>query len=40
VMEHLGVAAGGGLLRIGFVHYNTVEEVDRVLGALAGLPAG
>ena len=40
VMEHLGVAAGGGLLRIGFVHYNTVEEVDRVLDALAGLPAG
>ncbi|MBP1632654.1 MAG: Cysteine desulfurase family protein, partial [Acidobacteria bacterium] len=40
VMEHLGVAAGGGLLRIGFVHYNTTEEVDRVLGALAGLRAG
>ncbi len=39
VMEHLGVAAGGGLLRIGFVHYNTPEEVDRVLGALAGLRA-
>jgi len=37
VMEHLGVAARGGLLRIGFVHYNTAEEVDRVLAALAGL---
>jgi cysteine desulfurase family protein (TIGR01976 family) len=37
VMEHLGVAARGGLLRIGFVHYNTAEEVDRALEALAGL---
>ena len=37
VMEHLGVAARGGLVRIGFVHYNTAEEVDRVLAALAGL---
>jgi cysteine desulfurase family protein (TIGR01976 family) len=37
VMEHLGVAERGGLLRIGFVHYNTIEEVDRVLVALAGL---
>jgi cysteine desulfurase family protein (TIGR01976 family) len=37
VMEHLGVAPRGGLLRIGFVHYNTAEEVDRVLAALAGL---
>ncbi|MBN2112753.1 MAG: cysteine desulfurase-like protein [Acidimicrobiia bacterium] len=40
VMEHLGVAERGGLLRIGFVHYNTVEEVDRALEALAGLRAG
>ena len=37
VMEHLGVAARGGLVRIGFVHYNTAAEVDRVLAALAGL---
>ena len=34
VMEHLGVAADGGLTRIGFVHYSTTEEVDRVLSAL------
>jgi cysteine desulfurase family protein (TIGR01976 family) len=40
VMERLGVAGRGGLLRIGFVHYNTAEEVDRVLAALAGLRAG
>jgi cysteine desulfurase family protein (TIGR01976 family) len=34
VMERLGVRDAGGLLRIGFVHYNTSEEVDRVLAAL------
>jgi selenocysteine lyase/cysteine desulfurase len=28
------VAAEGGWLRIGFMHYNTVEEVDRLLEAL------
>lgn len=37
VMAHLGVLDSGGLVRIGFVHYNTVNEVDRVLEALAGL---
>ncbi|MCL4867623.1 MAG: cysteine desulfurase-like protein [Anaerolineae bacterium] len=34
VMERLGVLEQGGLLRIGFVHYNTMDEVDRVLTAL------
>lgn len=37
VMERLGMADRGGLVRIGFVHYNTVDEVDRVLAALDGL---
>lgn len=32
--ERLGVEAIGGLLRIGLVHYNTAEEVDRLLAAL------
>jgi selenocysteine lyase/cysteine desulfurase len=32
--ERLGVEADGGFLRIGFVHYNTEEEVDRVLSGL------
>ena len=32
--ERLDVEASGGFLRIGLVHYNSVEEVDRVLGAL------
>jgi len=32
--ERLGVEQKGGLLRIGLVHYNTPEEVDRLLEAL------
>jgi cysteine desulfurase family protein (TIGR01976 family) len=32
--ERLGVEAQGGLLRLGLVHYNTAQEVDRVLAAL------
>ncbi|HEY6057727.1 MAG TPA: cysteine desulfurase-like protein, partial [Candidatus Limnocylindrales bacterium] len=34
LIERLGLADAGGLLRIGLVHYNTDEEVDRLLGAL------
>lgn len=32
--ERLDVERTGGFLRIGLVHYNTVEEVDRLVGAL------
>ena len=32
--ERLGVESLGGLLRVGLVHYNTMEEVERLLGAL------
>jgi cysteine desulfurase family protein (TIGR01976 family) len=32
--ERLDVERTGGFLRIGFVHYNTVQEVDGVLAAL------
>jgi cysteine desulfurase family protein (TIGR01976 family) len=32
--EHLNVESTGGLLRIGLVHYNTVEEVDRLVAAM------
>jgi cysteine desulfurase family protein (TIGR01976 family) len=32
--ERLDVEKSGGFLRIGLVHYNTLEEVDRLLGAL------
>ncbi len=34
VMERLGTLDRGGLVRIGFAHYNTPEEVDRVLATL------
>jgi cysteine desulfurase family protein (TIGR01976 family) len=39
VMERLGVLEGGGLVRIGLVHYNTREEVDRTAAALRQLAA-
>ncbi|MFO7664690.1 MAG: aminotransferase class V-fold PLP-dependent enzyme, partial [Chloroflexota bacterium] len=39
VMERLGTLNDGGLVRIGFVHYNTVEEMDRLFNALRGLTA-
>jgi cysteine desulfurase family protein (TIGR01976 family) len=32
--ERLGVEPTGGMLRIGLVHYNTMEEVDRLLATL------
>jgi cysteine desulfurase family protein (TIGR01976 family) len=32
--ERLGVESQGGMLRIGLVHYNTLEEVERLLSAL------
>lgn len=37
VMERLGTLESGGLVRIGFVHYNTVEEIDALITALGEL---
>jgi cysteine desulfurase family protein (TIGR01976 family) len=37
VMRRLGFLEDGGLVRIGFVHYSTHEEVDRVLSGLGEL---
>jgi cysteine desulfurase family protein (TIGR01976 family) len=37
LMERLGLQETGGAVRVGFCHYNTPEEVDRVLEALADL---
>jgi cysteine desulfurase family protein (TIGR01976 family) len=34
-MDRIGFLDSGGLVRIGFVHYNTVTEVDRALESLA-----
>ncbi len=39
LIDQLGLAEVGGLLRIGFAHYNTVAEVERVADALATLAA-
>ena len=33
--ERMGVESRGGFVRLGLVHYNTSEEVDRTLTALA-----
>jgi cysteine desulfurase family protein (TIGR01976 family) len=38
VTERLGLEERGGLLRVGLAHYNTAEEVDLLLGALADMP--
>jgi cysteine desulfurase family protein (TIGR01976 family) len=38
LVERLGLAGRGGLLRLGLVHYNTAEEVDRLLRVLDELP--
>jgi cysteine desulfurase family protein (TIGR01976 family) len=35
--ERLDVEKSGGFLRIGLVHYNTAEEVDRLLETLKGI---
>ena len=37
--ERLGVESSGGLLRMGLVHYNTEQEVDRLLSALQQIAA-
>jgi selenocysteine lyase/cysteine desulfurase len=38
--EQLDVEKSGGFLRIGLVHYNTIEEVDRFLAALREVSRG
>ena len=35
LIERLGLAESGGVVRIGLTHYNTSEEVDRVLASIA-----
>jgi cysteine desulfurase family protein (TIGR01976 family) len=37
VMTRLGLLQSGGAVRVGFCHYHTADEVDRVLQALADL---
>ena len=38
LMERLGLEAEGGAVRIGLAHYNTREEVDRLIDALHEAP--
>ncbi len=40
IMERLRLQAGGGMVRIGPVHYNTAEEVQRLVDILREMPAG
>jgi cysteine desulfurase family protein (TIGR01976 family) len=35
LIEHLGLAGEGGVVRVSFAHYNTPEEVDRLIQALS-----
>jgi cysteine desulfurase family protein (TIGR01976 family) len=37
LIERLGLADEGGVLRLGLVHYNTATEVDRLLGELEAI---
>jgi cysteine desulfurase family protein (TIGR01976 family) len=39
LIERLGRAASGGVLRLGLVHYNTAAEVDRALEAVDSIAA-
>ena len=39
LIERLGKAESGGVLRLGLVHYNTAAEVDRTLEALVRVGA-
>ena len=38
LFDALGVTEAGGAVRLGIVHYNTVEEVDRAVEAIGALP--
>ena len=39
LVEHLGYEGEGGVLRVSMVHYNTLEQVDRLTDALAQIVA-
>lgn len=40
LVERLGLADSGGIVRIGLTHYNTADEVDRLLDVLGRIAAG
>lgn len=37
VIQRLGLEASGGLVRVGIVHYNSMDEIERLLAALGEL---
>ena len=39
LIEHLGLAGEGGVVRVSFAHYNTLEEVDRLIPGAFGADA-
>ena len=40
VTERLGLEASGGMIRVGAAHYNTLDEVERLKGALRKISEG
>ena len=40
LIERLGLTDSGGVVRIGLTHYNTADEIDRVVGAIARVAEG
>ena len=40
IMTRLGLLGSGGAVRVGFCHYHTIDEVDRVVEAIAKLGQG
>ena len=38
LMEALGLEGNGGAVRVGLAHYNTTEEIDRMIAALRDAP--
>lgn len=38
LMEALGLEGNGGAVRVGLAHYNTAEEIDRMIAALHDVP--
>jgi cysteine desulfurase family protein (TIGR01976 family) len=38
IMERLGLEASGGMVRVGAAHYNTLDEVTRLIGVLKTMP--
>ena len=38
LMEALGLEGSGGAVRVGLAHYNTTQEVDRMIEALQSVP--